>query len=342
LNHRIDQPNRTQALLLVLLCLVAFFASSAVIRQWAPEPNVVYYSERMAAFAPDKDDYTVLFVGSSRFRSAIDPALFDTLTSGAGHPTRSFNFGLPGLRLQELDYVVRQIRDLKPAALEWVFIEPWFKVNLKPANLKKRRVIHYHDLPATLLALRTIRHLPPTGFGRLYHSRQILQHFAYRETNQGLALSLIGDFYRGGSPARVELMQRVAEGRGYYKREGSTLHGAERRRYEGLVAEWPSIYRRQPLAPDVAHQLAPTIRQVETTGARPVILFAPSTAIPFELVLPGEAAAPIIRLDDIDRHPELFAREHRWDVEHTNHRGAQLTTTALADAFLQLAGEGAR
>lgn len=308
------------------------------IRRLAPEPSTWFFSERMTTFAAEKDEYNVVFVGSSHYRSALDPALFDQLTAEADRPMKSFNFGLPGIRLHEINYVVRRIGELEPANLDWVFIEPWFQVQLKEANLKKHRLIYYHDPTATLLALRCIRHQPPPKEGRLHHYQQILQHSAYWQTNQGLALSLIRDFYQGNSPARTRLMNRVTEGRGYYKREGSSFYQAEQQRYEKQVAELPSLFRQEPLEPEVARLLTPTLREVEAMGARPVILFGPSVSTPFDLVLPDEAPhADIVRLDDIGRYPELFALKNRWDMGHLNNRGARLATRATAEAFLEIA-----
>ena len=94
-----------------------------------------------------------------------------------------------------MNYVIRRIRDLEPARLEWVIFEPWIQLQLKENNLLKRRLIYYHDLPATLLALRGIHRQARPEEGRLVHYRRILQHFACRATNQGLALSLITDLY---------------------------------------------------------------------------------------------------------------------------------------------------
>ena len=324
--------------------MYSFAVSTIGVRWLAPEPNAWFFSERMTTFESQKDDYTVVFVGSSHYRSAIDPRLFDRLTAEAGRPARSFSFSMPGIRLPETDYVIRRIRALKPANLKWVVIEPWMIVQLNEFNLRKRRLIYYHDLLATLMALRCIHHQPEPKYGRLVHYQRHIQHFVYRQTNQGLALSLVGDFYQGDSPARTRLLQKVTSGLGYAKREGSGFNQAERIKYQKKIQELPSIFRKSTLEPELAKLLVIILREVEAMGARPIFLFAPSTATPYELILPDDApATEIVRLDDIERYPELFALESRWDMGHTNHQGAQLATAAAAEEFLRIsAGKDGR
>jgi hypothetical protein len=59
---------------------------------------------------------------------------------------------------------------------------------------------------------------------------------------------------------------------------------------------------------------------------------------PQDLVLPPHGpAVDIIRLDDRERYPELFDMNNRLEESHLNDRGAQLATTAAAEAFLRIA-----
>jgi hypothetical protein len=75
-----------------------FILSCAAIGRFLPFPDVPVVRTKFAHFAAHRDDYDTLFLGSSHFYYQVIPSVFDTLTAGSEHPTRSFNAGFAGLR----------------------------------------------------------------------------------------------------------------------------------------------------------------------------------------------------------------------------------------------------
>lgn len=307
--------------------------SGSGIRWLAPQPYIRFFSERLTVFESRRDEYNLVFIGSSHLRSAIDPLLFDRLTAEAGYPCNSFNFSLRGIQLPEMLHLLRRIRSLRPANLDWVVLEPRTWTYIRTVNIKHQRLVYFHDIPSTVMALQSAYHQADSPADRFTACRIHLQQFGYRLTNQGLARSLITGLYHGNSPARAELLQQVLSRQGYNPRKGRIFNLANRRFYEEDVRAFASGYRKTPLPPEYTALLARLVREVEALGARPVFLFPPVIGAPFELELPVD----MVRLDDVERYPELFAIENRYDMEHMNTTGAELTTTAAAEAFLGIA-----
>lgn len=312
--------------------------SAAGIRWLAPDQYVHRFTERLSVFDSQKDDIDLIFIGSSHYRSGIDPLLFDRMTAKAGCPTNSFSFSLPGLHLPEMLHVLQRIRSLGPSGLKWVVLEPRMMVHFGEENSRKQRLIYYHDVPATLMALTSIQHQDEPAEGRFPHYRRHIEQFGYRQTNQGLVRSLITDLYKRNAPARTDEIQHVVSGKGYNPRDGHRLSLSRRRNYEEKVRVFSATYRQSPLKPQLADQLAKLTREIEAMGARTIFLFPPTVDYPFELQLPmGGPPVDQIRLDEVEHHPELFALENRWDQGHMNTAGASLTTAAAAEAFIRIA-----
>lgn len=101
----------------LLLKIIVFFALLVLIKL---PFSFFYRSEinfREAEFA--KDDYTAVFVGSSRTKMSIIPAHFDELVQ---HQTKSYNAGVDsGLPPQTLDWCAEQIK--KHPSLKYLFVE---------------------------------------------------------------------------------------------------------------------------------------------------------------------------------------------------------------------------
>ncbi|MBA3963736.1 MAG: hypothetical protein H0X40_17800 [Chthoniobacterales bacterium] len=74
-------------------------------------------------FEQHKDEFDIVFVGSSRIYHGVSPKLFDQITAQSGHHWRSFNLGKDGMVQGECLAVVRQIVALHPQKLRYVFFE---------------------------------------------------------------------------------------------------------------------------------------------------------------------------------------------------------------------------
>ena len=107
-------------------------------------------SSNLRFFQQHRDDFDTVFIGSSRFRHQISPAIFDRTMREAGLPTRTFNFGINGMVPPEDGYVLERLLGARPRHLKWVFIElEELQTKRVPEAEGTRRSLYWHDLKRT-------------------------------------------------------------------------------------------------------------------------------------------------------------------------------------------------
>lgn len=317
---------------------------------------------KFAEFAARKDEFDTLFLGSSRTFRGFDPQQFDELTAAAGRPTRSFNFGVPGMRAMEIDRLLERVQDLAPARLRWVFVDPeGLQVLLEEHNTLAREVIDWHDLTRTRLictyALTSLGDTPtPERAVRLLRPHVIAA--AYHLAGIGRGLTLI-DRLLGLAPDTVWVDETLGPRRDGFVPYGSeSAVGAERgaagtvrrdrrhRRFLRQLETYEALledYRASAPPPGAAHPQAleafgSIATRVEALGASVVFVTQPGLYYQEDLISAAAAGqvTTLFRLDQPDGLPELYDPAHRWDPNHLNHLGAALFTELLAVQFLQL------
>ncbi len=135
----------------------AFLVVSIALRTGLPPLPESALATKLAAVRPG--DIDLLFVGSSSVYRHVDPALFDTLTSEAGEPTHSYNFGVPAMETLESLYALRSLlsQDALRENLEWVVLDArQAGYSLAGNNHLTARVAQWHDLQTTWLAVRLV------------------------------------------------------------------------------------------------------------------------------------------------------------------------------------------
>ncbi|MEH2225041.1 hypothetical protein [Nostoc sp.] len=70
-----------------------------------------------------KDDYDAIFLGPSTTYFGVIPKLFDKYMTTEGKSVKSFNFGIAGANVSELDFYLQKILALEPANLKWIFLD---------------------------------------------------------------------------------------------------------------------------------------------------------------------------------------------------------------------------
>ncbi|MEH1980812.1 hypothetical protein [Nostoc sp.] len=70
-----------------------------------------------------KDDYDAIFLGPSTTYFGVIPKLFDEYMITEGKSVKSFNFGIAGANVSEIDFYLQKILALKPANLKWIFLD---------------------------------------------------------------------------------------------------------------------------------------------------------------------------------------------------------------------------
>ena len=109
---------------------------------------------KIDAFLENKDEYNVLFFGSSTFYRGIIPERFDAEFGRRGFDLKSLNLGLPGMRAHETNEFLRRSLKTRPKELRWVVVElnEWLQLR---ANFFAQREIAWHDFSETVSVIQT-------------------------------------------------------------------------------------------------------------------------------------------------------------------------------------------
>jgi len=338
------------------VCLAIFWASFALVTlglRPALGGGDVPASRReikFREFARHKDEYDTLVFGSSRTFRGFDPENFDRLTEAAGTPTRTFNFGIPGARVMEIDRLLERIERLEPARLRWVFVDPErFQVLVDDENALSRAVIDWHDVART----RLICSYAVDGEEQLSRAwRRVRPHLvaaAYNLLGVGRGLEL-SDQLLGFEPDPETILETLgSRGDGFPVRDNA---GPRHRRFLRQIEVYHELveaYRAQepapgPPSPQAVQAFAGIARRVRALGAEPVFLTQPGLYRQDDLIQAAEAGevGTLWRYDDPDRVPGLYAPEARFDANHLNQHGAELFTELVARDFARMTADRER
>jgi hypothetical protein len=341
---------RLAAFGLVLLFAAAFAASSWALRDRLPGGTGLERTEtKFEYFAARKDGFDLLFFGSSRTYRGFDPALFDAELARRGISMRSFNFGLPGSRAVEVQHLLGRVVALKPRNVRFCLVDPEGLSALPDhRNFRARAVIDWHDLEMTGLVTRYVLETEPDQRRR---AELVWAHWtscALNLTNVGRGLGWV-DGWLGRRPPREFVAETVGErGDGYTPlgEEGAEL-GRRGKRFKNKrvddylarleeyrelrVSRWPP----SEAAIDLYRRIE---RHVRDLGATTIFVTQPALYLQEDLIKAHARGdvAHLVRYDDPQRFPELYAPENRYDDTHLNEQGARLFTEHLARDVAEL------
>ncbi len=329
-----------------LWCVAAFVAVILLVRGGAPHGSGLERMDvKLDHYASSADDYSAVFLGSSRTMRGFVPELFDARVAEHGLTLRSFNLGVPGARVTEMIYLLERMRELRPAKLRYVFIDPEdFEQIHDTRNVLAQSGIIWHDPTTTWLVTR---HLLESGFGGARRNAILLDHWracAYNALNVGRTARWVNAALGRSVDPNFTADTLGARGDGHTALfdEQETL-AKRRRRFERGRADYETLvqrYREQRPPPGPAPaQFSELVERIQTLvrelGATPVFVIQPALSWQWDLVKIAEAGEleTLLRYDDPELHPELFAHENRFDARHLNDDGAALFTRTLADDF---------
>lgn len=320
------------------IAVLAFVLVCAGLNALLPFPEIDVVSAEIRFFREHRDEFDTIFVGSSRIHHQISPAIFDRVTREAGHPARSFNFGIDGMFPPESGYVLERLLSAKPRHLKWVFIElDELETRRIPKAEAARRSLYWHDWKRTSLVLRKVLEGDDAGNARdlwFFHSALFAKNF----TNIGRKIDLSWwSSHLGKKAAPPKTLGRAGDG---YDPQIKTLSAAEAAAYEaGLeraVARAESRF--VSAATEQAYrQWADEVRKI---GATPVFLITPTMAQTKLGFRPESGVGGATMLfNDAKAYPRLYRNEMRFDADHLNGAAAEEFTTLVAHNFLQLIEE---
>ncbi|MEM9089728.1 MAG: hypothetical protein AAGC93_13395 [Cyanobacteria bacterium P01_F01_bin.53] len=342
----------------LIIYLLTFCLSVAFLRQAIPKvsqttPYIPRISEKLAYFEQHKDEFEAVFIGSSRIYRQVSPEVFSReVETRLGQGIKSFNFGIPAMRMPETYFWLGKILSMKPKNLKWVFVEANLSnVDAPLANARTNRAIHWHTPASTLMTLKYIlsRQEPPSEKASSAYSH--LLPLFYNLLNLG---GFSNEFDAFTNPARLQIdsvekhdsLGNAVDG--YRPLDEVSAEGPVNRRK--VYLEQLDLYR-ESVSSFAAEPVETS--PVATAGDKAFILnfselisqanAAPIFVIPPRLAREGSLTSlyvegqieTLLAFNNPSQYPTLFEPEYRFDENHLNAQGSEIFTSLLADHFVQ-------
>jgi hypothetical protein len=327
-----------RGLLGVGIAVLAFILACAGLNALLPFPEIDVVSAELRFFQEHRDEFDTIFVGSSRIHHQISPAIFDGIMRDAGHPTRTFNFGINGMLPPESGYVLERLLSAKPRHLKWVFIElDELETRRIPKAEATRRALYWHDWKRTSLVLRRVLDSDDHADARdlfFFHSALFAKNF----TNIGRKIDL--SWWSSHLGKKAAPPKTLGQGGDGYVPQIKTLSAAEAAVYETSLER--AVAQTESRFVSVATEQAcrQWADEVRTIGATPIFLITPTlgqTKLGFRPE--SGIGGAIMPFNDAGAYPQLYRNEVRFDADHLNGTGAEEFTRLVARHLSQLVEE---
>ncbi|AOY81261.1 hypothetical protein BJP36_16475 [Moorena producens JHB] len=334
------------------ITLTAVFVIANII---APYPNIPdnlgLISLKLEYFAKHKDEYNAIFIGPSTTYRGIVPNVFDQLMAEQNREIKSFNFGINGAIAAETDFYLRKIISLKPAKLEWLFVE-YPERTLEQhinKNANSARGIYWHTPRQTLLDFRLIMELKQNLIDKFFAGYATLQSCLIRTFWMGRFANFWQVKVLGMKLFLDEMPDYsiLAQESGYYAHDWQKL---QRHKYwhqfflDNLKDDYYQDVEQlrqgniSPIKPYSLKVLKEMCQYIENHGIKPILFISPivqeraSTAIN---LYKQSDVLPLFAFNDPEVFPNLYQLDRRFDFLHLNHQGATELTGSLAKQFAQ-------
>lgn len=309
-------------------------------------------------FLGEKDEFDVVFVGSSRFLRGIDPAAFDEMTAKAGAPTRSFNYAINGMRMQEIMARVDWILEQEPARLRHLLVEltsldPLYRTE----NRAGRRMVEWHTARATRDHLRVVLGSERDLETKIEDARLHLNEFGLRLGNLGLS-TLVFENWKHARQAKG----RVQPFNGYATPAEVNARADVVEAAQGRSAPKPKPPRRalvqeasdltDDLPDEQAELLQEFIARVRSAGVE--ITFVTTPAPRYErtpgfrfdrtagFALSKGVSDSVLSYGSRQRYAALYKPQNFVDAQHLSPQGALAFSRRLALDFVAQGAAGER
>lgn len=308
----------------------------------APYMGIMTLKQQLLALEPEID---LIFLGSSRFNSAIHPGEFDAQMARLGCPVKSFNMGIDDLNPVEASHMLRQIRQRWPDRPMRVILGQM----LSRYHFYRRtwdRVRYFNTWSNLPLFIQDIWRLPSLKRDRVALMLEYLGSFVYEQASPGhLARFLFPDRQKRQDLTRIptirgfqldtpepslqERQQFVTRIQASFteidqwKEQLSTRNGtAHMVRMRALIEE------ARALGFSTGVMLTPSI-----------LLYAIADPLSREMarVMPE---VPVWNHVDPGRYPEFYQAENLQDWSHLNRHGATLLARIMAEEICPVMQRG--
>ncbi len=297
------------------------------------------YIEKYEYLRDNKDDYNMIFLGSSRIYRHVIPAILDKKLKKFN--VKSFNMAYAATNNPELFYLTENILE-----------EDWFKfkyciVELSPygildeQNFHSKRVKYHMNFESSMRSLRSFRFEDKLKFNQVY--RYLVSYLEYK-----LNIGLIDDMYNFYMEDRVVEYDKLKRNRGYKKFNEKPGSVDYKRRYK------PFIKKKTKALKSRAKKVHKTYSQFKNDSTiynpayykkiQELIEIANKKGIHIIFILPlraqmGKTTLTItnnldfknkIVIYDSKEYPQFYNVKNSFDIGHLNRRGAEKFTKVLS------------
>ncbi|MEL6939289.1 MAG: hypothetical protein AAFO84_08870 [Cyanobacteria bacterium J06598_1] len=332
-----------------LTTLIAFAVAAGLLGQIIPSPpipsNIVFVGPKNDYYQAHKDDYNVLFFGSSRIYNQVIPEVFDaTANQSAGlEAINSYNFGVPAMRAIDSAVLLEDVLADPPENLRWVFFESILDKGYEPIpNARTYRAMYWHDWENTKFAADYIFTSDESLPKKVALFGSHLLPFLYNHMNVGRLFNQVLP-HEFSAEERIVAAEFTAQEGFYALREESDPKRqaflADQVGYQAAVSELG--IQRDPTTEDAylsANKkmlLARITQTIRAAGAEPIFVEPPSLHPENDF----QAAKALGTIDTLlsykkpSEFPQLYAPTQRHDADHLNETGAREFTQLLAQDF---------
>jgi hypothetical protein len=324
------------------IAVIAFVATCAGIHALLPEPEITGVSSKLRYYEAHKDEFDVVFIGTSRVYHQIAPEIFDRTLSAEGMPVRSFNLGVSGMHPPESFLLIERFLTLRPTKLKWVFIE-FEEVEARWDQERRgtQRLLYWHNWRLTSMAIRKAVNAtgeePPTRvLGHCWKARTIialhLKLFVQNLANVGRSSDLNDLFSEDRDPN--EEVHELGARRDGYRSAGEPMPAEKVVEYANALAATRKHVEPRVIDPYAEQEYREAAKAIRRFGAVPVFLLPPKlpqTPLHFRKSLPEPGE--IMAFNDAAAYPQLYDPAVRFDPGHLSRAGAEEFTEIFAHTF---------
>jgi len=303
-------------------------------------------------------DTNLIAIGPSYVEMGFDPDVFDAAMKARGKEIHSFNMGIDGLSVPEMQTIVEALVDTRPCCIRYVLLSPCFECLHVAQIPDSARSVSYFDVRRGIGFLRYVwlyEQLPDQNVGRADYARNVGSAVFRHHTSLGVAANRLGfaKFEGQTSPDLTSASYWARRPRGFEPVDHA-MSGAEARRYESGIDVFAKT-RADALqrlsagaADDVSARLVSDrmfdaflglVQYLRSKGIAVLVVMPPNERQwPFHAAFIARlrrCCTNDIRLADFgdaSQWRDLFVPASiRYDDEHMNAKGAAIWSRALAD-----------
>lgn len=337
--------------------LAGLLITSISIKKVLPSPKLAVIDSKLDHFAAEKDEYEVLFLGSSRMYRHLIPKTFDREMDAYGHELDSFNFGVYSMKFAESYFILNKLLDLKPKNLQYIFMDYGWDFRVGADNWRTDRGSHHHTFARSTWIFQSIlKSQEDSVIRKAFLLFDNAVPLVYNYSNTGKLKELLQSWERFGSEVSAtkpnsEQGYQEPDKDGYFPIEKEKDPSFEKRRQK-LLQELDEYEQSKPKLSKIKTKTKQGLSKYELTEIEKLTTKLEQQGIKIiwvnSPVVRGKTANRQFRLDnsyqdgsiqnlisfsDPEQYPTLFQFSKRFDWQHLNQKGSEEFTKLLTKDF---------